>query len=106
MWLFTRVSLPSSSSWVSLEVGLAVVVVDSTEDDVLDGAVVDDDVSVSPPSVVLTEVVSVTVGESPASSPDPQAVAPTSSSAAAQDVIAVRYMAISPSSRPPVASPP
>ena len=33
-----------------------------------------------PAWVVLTEVVSVTVGESPASSPDPQAVAPTSSS--------------------------
>lgn len=95
--------LVSLSLAVVLELGvLELGVLDGT-DELDDGAYVDE-VSLSPPSVVLTRLVSVTDGGSE-SAPDPRALT-TSSSAAAADVMAVRYMAVPPSSRPPVASPP
>ena len=79
----------SLSLAVVLELGvLELGVLDGT-DELDDGAYVDE-VSLSPPSVVLTRLVSVTDGGSPESSPDPQALTPTSSSAAAPDVMAVR----------------
>lgn len=96
--------LLSLSLAVVLEQGeLELGVLDGT-DELDDGAYVDE-VSLSPPSVVLTRLVSVTDGVSSESAPDPRALT-TSSSAAAADVMAVRYMAVPPSSRPPVASPP
>ena len=91
--------LPGVLALGVLELG----VLDGTDE--LDDDACVDEVSLSPPSVVLTRFVSVTDGVSSESAPDPQALT-TSSSAAAPDVMAVRYMVTPPSSRPPVASPP